>query len=128
MPGDRELLQQALEDGFVCGASERHDYELPATVSSTIAIAYSADGHTFASTHGDHTVKVFIFSSGKQVANLKGHPRTPWTVKFHPLDSNIVASGCLGFEVSFIHRSMRLHFLKNIYIYICIYTIVRYAM
>ena len=28
-----------------------------------------------------------------------GHPRTPWTVKYHPIDSNIVASGCLGSEV-----------------------------
>ena len=31
--------------------------------------------------------------------NLEGHPRTPWTVKYHPVDSNIVASGCLGFQV-----------------------------
>lgn len=28
-----------------------------------------------------------------------GHPRTPWTVKYHPCDSNIIASGCLGFQV-----------------------------
>ncbi|CAN0503997.1 unnamed protein product, partial [Ectocarpus sp. 12 AP-2014] len=27
------------------------------------------------------------------------HPRTPWTVKFHPKDARIVASGCIGSEV-----------------------------
>ena len=29
-----------------------------------------------------------------------GHPRTPWTAKYHPTDSDIIASGCLGCEVS----------------------------
>ena len=31
---------------------------LPETAKSTIALAFSADGEYFASTHGDHTVKV----------------------------------------------------------------------
>ena len=30
---------------------------------------------------------------------LSGHPRTPWTVKFHPNNSRYVVSGCLGFEI-----------------------------
>lgn len=30
---------------------------------------------------------------------LIGHPRTPWTVKFHPTNPKIIASGCLGFQV-----------------------------
>lgn len=67
-------------------------------VRSTISIAFSHDGKYFASTHGDHTVKVFEYPSGKQIACLDGHPRTPWTVRFHPNDSSIVASGCLGSE------------------------------
>lgn len=67
-------------------------------VRSTISIAFSHDGQYFASTHGDHTVKVFRYPSGEQIACLDGHPRTPWTVRFHPKDSSIVASGCLGFE------------------------------
>lgn len=53
----------------------------------------------FASTHGDHTVKITDFSRSKVVQTLRGHPRTPWTVKFHPKDSRIVASGCLASEV-----------------------------
>jgi activator-of-BECN1-regulated-autophagy protein 1 len=32
---------------------------------STISIAFSPDGNTFASTHGDHTVKIVQFSTGK---------------------------------------------------------------
>lgn len=71
---------------------------LPASTKSTISIAFSPDRERFASTHGDHTVKVVDFSSGRVVATLAGHPRTPWTVKFHPIDGDVVASGCLGFE------------------------------
>lgn len=67
-------------------------------VRSTISIAFSHDGQYFASTHGDHTIKVFRYPSGEQIACLDGHPRTPWTVRFHPKDSSIVASGCLGNE------------------------------
>lgn len=67
-----------------------------ALVRSTISIAFSHDGKYFASTHGDHTVKVFEYPSGRQIACLDGHPRTPWTVRFHPRDARILASGCLG--------------------------------
>eukprot|EP01036_Dinobryon_divergens_P027952 gene27954-36820_t len=51
------------------------------------------------STHGDHTVKVFLYVAGVQLRVFKGHPRTPWTVKYHPSDPNILASGCLGCQV-----------------------------
>jgi WD domain, G-beta repeat len=68
-------------------------------VRSTISIAFSCNAKFFASTHGDHTVKVFRYPEGDQVAFLDGHPRTPWTVRFHPKDPNILATGCLGSEV-----------------------------
>lgn len=38
-------------------------------VLSTIAIAFSPDGKTFATTHGDHTIKVFSYGNGKQVSS-----------------------------------------------------------
>ena len=66
---------------------------------STISIAFSSDSQTMASTHGDHTVKITCCSTGRLLETLEGHPRTPWTVKYHPLQNNIVASGCLGFQV-----------------------------
>uniref|UniRef100_A0A7S1XEV4 Anaphase-promoting complex subunit 4 WD40 domain-containing protein n=1 Tax=Compsopogon caeruleus TaxID=31354 RepID=A0A7S1XEV4_9RHOD len=67
-------------------------------VRSTISLAFSADGKLFASTHGDHSVKIFSYPDGTQMRSLEGHPRTPWTVQFHPQDSTYLASGCLGYE------------------------------
>ena len=66
---------------------------------STISVAFAHDGHTMASTHGDHTVKISCCSTGRLLQSLDGHPRTPWTVKYHPTDSRILASGCLGHQV-----------------------------
>lgn len=66
---------------------------------STISVAFSTDGAALASTHGDHTVKITCCHSGRLLKQLEGHPRTPWTVKFHPTNKYIVASGCLGFQV-----------------------------
>eukprot|EP00168_Porphyra_purpurea_P020063 TRINITY_DN826_c0_g1_i3.p1 TRINITY_DN826_c0_g1~~TRINITY_DN826_c0_g1_i3.p1 ORF type:complete len:679 (-),score=174.73 TRINITY_DN826_c0_g1_i3:164-2200(-) len=70
----------------------------PQQVRSTISIAFAADGSRFASTHGDHSVKVFDYPSGHLLTCLEGHPRTPWTVRFHPRRRDILASGCLGHE------------------------------
>jgi len=69
------------------------------TAVSTIAIAFAPNGRTMASTHGDHTVKVSSCHNGRLIRSLIGHLRTPWTVKYHPTNSNIIASGCLGFQV-----------------------------
>jgi activating molecule in BECN1-regulated autophagy protein 1 len=40
-----------------------------------------------------------------------GHPRTPWSVKFHPTDPRYVASGCLGFQVRYV--AVHLHGRRN---------------
>lgn len=66
---------------------------------STISIDFSPNGRTLASTHGDHTVKITCAHTGKLLRELEGHPRTPWTVKYHPTNFRIVASGCLGCQV-----------------------------
>ncbi|KAL6643399.1 hypothetical protein ACP70R_018956 [Stipagrostis hirtigluma subsp. patula] len=66
---------------------------------STIAAAFSPDGRTLASTHGDHTVKIIDCQTGKCLKVLLGHKRTPWVVRYHPLNSDIVASGSLDHEV-----------------------------
>ncbi|KAM3268127.1 hypothetical protein P3S67_031677 [Capsicum chacoense] len=66
---------------------------------STIAAAFSPDGRTLASTHGDHTVKIIDCQTGKCLKVLSGHRRTPWVVRFHPLDPEILASGSLDHEV-----------------------------
>lgn len=88
-----------------------------ALVRSTISIAFSCNGRYFASTHGDHTVKVFEYPEGRQVAFLEGHPRTPWIVRFHPNDPHVLATGCLGNEVriwNHVERTcMRMHTFQS---------------
>jgi activator-of-BECN1-regulated-autophagy protein 1 len=101
-PSYKRLIDRLLEKSFF-NAKEKHianDFPLTESVLSTIAIALSPDGETIATSHGDHTIKVFDFYTGKLRRIFYGHPRTPWTVKYHPSDSNLVASGCLGYEVS----------------------------
>ncbi|KAJ8749067.1 hypothetical protein K2173_013674 [Erythroxylum novogranatense] len=66
---------------------------------STIAAAFSPDGRTLASTHGDHTVKIIDCQTGYCLKVLSGHRRTPWVVRFHPLHAEILASGSLDYEV-----------------------------
>lgn len=66
---------------------------------STIAAAFSADGKTLASTHGDHTVKIIDCQTGRCLKVLSGHRRTPWVVRFHPVHPEILASGSLDHEV-----------------------------
>ncbi|OSX69348.1 hypothetical protein BU14_1600s0002 [Porphyra umbilicalis] len=71
----------------------------PAAVRSTISLAVAADGSRFASTHGDTAVRVWDLPSGLLRATLHGHPRTPWTVRWHPAERDVLASGCLGQQV-----------------------------
>ncbi|XP_068653731.1 uncharacterized protein [Aristolochia californica] len=66
---------------------------------STIAAAFSPDGKTLASTHGDHTVKIIDCQTGRCLKVLSGHRRTPWVVRFHPVHPEILASGSLDHEV-----------------------------
>ncbi|KAI3886104.1 hypothetical protein MKW92_006596 [Papaver armeniacum] len=66
---------------------------------STIAAAFSPDGKTLASTHGDHTVKIIDYQSGNCLKVLSGHRRTPWVVRFHPVNPKVLASGSLDHEV-----------------------------
>uniref|UniRef100_A0A803Q4D9 Transducin family protein / WD-40 repeat family protein n=1 Tax=Cannabis sativa TaxID=3483 RepID=A0A803Q4D9_CANSA len=66
---------------------------------STIAAAFSPDGKTLASTHGDHTVKIIDCETGSCLKVLSGHRRTPWVVRFHPLYPDLLASGSLDHEV-----------------------------
>ncbi|OQR97307.1 hypothetical protein THRCLA_07020 [Thraustotheca clavata] len=85
-------------------ASTKHEckyFDMPPMTKSAISIAFSPDGKTFASTHGDHTVKIICYRTGKILQTLVGHPRTPWSVKYHPTNPRYVASGCLGFQIRF---------------------------
>lgn len=95
---ERGLYEWATHDSLRHCASECCSLS-DAYPRSTIAVAISRDGNLSASTHGDHTVKIIDFNTGKFVRALEGHHRTPWTVRFHPLSCSMVVSGSLDYEV-----------------------------
>ena len=66
---------------------------------STFLMVFSPDKSLMASTHGDHNIYVTAVKSGACVQTLKGHPRTPWCIAFHPSHEGVIASGCLGGQV-----------------------------
>eukprot|EP00743_Colponemidia_sp_Colp-15_P006673 GILK01007196.1.p1 GENE.GILK01007196.1~~GILK01007196.1.p1 ORF type:complete len:533 (-),score=20.27 GILK01007196.1:158-1756(-) len=70
---------------------------------STIDLAFSPNGSTLASTHGDHTIKLINFATGVVKFVLEGHPRTPWTADFHPWDPDVLVSACLAGLVKIWH-------------------------
>ena len=66
---------------------------------STFLVVFSPDRELMASTHGDHNIYVTRTSNGKCLHTLKGHPRLPWCVAFHPTHKGLLASGCLDGHV-----------------------------
>eukprot|EP00794_Sanderia_malayensis_P016060 gene16060-17683_t len=66
---------------------------------TTFSFSFSPDGSKVASSHGDHHVKVFDLGTEKRVNILKGHPRTAWSLAFHPYHNNILATGCLAGQI-----------------------------
>ncbi len=87
--------------------------QLPENTKSTISISFNADGSAFASSHGDHTIKIIDSETFAVLHTLVGHPRTPWSVKCHPTDLNCVASGCLAGNVRIwdIGREQTIHLI-----------------
>ncbi|XP_042060431.1 uncharacterized protein LOC121804815 isoform X2 [Salvia splendens] len=94
----RQELRSWVESGSLLHISAKY-CPLQPPPRSTIAAAFSPDGKTLASTHGDHTVKIINCQTGKCLKVLSGHRRTPWVVRFHPLYPDILASGSLDHEV-----------------------------
>ncbi|GLI66589.1 hypothetical protein VaNZ11_010509 [Volvox africanus] len=83
----------AEEDFLQHSSSEYVEFRPPPR--SSIAAAFSLDGRYLASTHGDHTVKVIDVRTGRLIHSLAGHRRTPWVVRFSPVDPDVMASGSL---------------------------------
>lgn len=72
---------------------------LPSSNKSTFIMTFSPDGRRVASTHGDHRIYICDLNTGKLLDTLEGHPKTPWCLAWHPINTDILASGCLAGEV-----------------------------
>ncbi|XP_053600110.1 uncharacterized protein LOC128669361 [Plodia interpunctella] len=98
-PSNKIVLENAAEDILVRKQLNIRSCDLPGYPRSTFLMVFSPDGTKVASTHGNHNVYVSELASGKHVRILKGHPRTPWCIAFHPSHPQLIGSGCLGGQV-----------------------------
>ncbi|XP_045520339.1 uncharacterized protein LOC123711685 isoform X2 [Pieris brassicae] len=98
-PSNKTVLENVAEDILVQKPLKIRCCDLPGYPRSTFLMVFSPDGTKVASTHGNHNVYVSELASGKHVRILKGHPRTPWCIAFHPSHPELIGSGCLGGQV-----------------------------
>lgn len=96
---DHDLLLSYAEDTSVASCNRTEECELPGSPRSTFLVCFSPDKTKMASSHGDHTVRISDCKTFKCTKTLKGHPRTPWCITFHPSSDQLLASGCLGGQV-----------------------------
>lgn len=95
----RVNLEHICEDKVSKYKLEEVHTSLPSSVKSTFIMTFSPDGQRVASTHGDHRIYICDLNTGKLLDTLKGHPKTPWCLAWHPINRDILASGCLAGEV-----------------------------
>ncbi|XP_061385715.1 activating molecule in BECN1-regulated autophagy protein 1-like [Danaus plexippus] len=98
-PSNKTVLENVAEDVLVQKPLKIRCCDLPGYPRSTFLMVFSPDGTKVASTHGNHNVYVSELASGKHVRILKGHPRTPWCIAFHPSHPQLIGSGCLAGQV-----------------------------
>ncbi|CAG9099199.1 unnamed protein product [Plutella xylostella] len=98
-PSNKTVLENIAEDILVQKPLKTKCCDLPGYPRSTFLMVFSPDATKVASTHGNHNVYVSELASGKHVRILKGHPRTPWCIAFHPSHPQLIGSGCLGGQV-----------------------------
>lgn len=94
----KRTLLEFSEDKFI-ESQKSVPTKLPSGTRSTYAISFSSCGNFVATSTGDHFVHILKTNTGEHVKTLAGHPRTCWSVVFHPNNSNLIASGDLSGEV-----------------------------
>ena len=98
--GLETLAEEAAEERLAARELKVSECELRGhQTRSAFLVVFSPDRDLMASTHGDHNIYISHVSNGKCVRTLKGHPRTPWCIAFHPSRRGLLASGCLGGHV-----------------------------
>ncbi|XP_051127777.1 uncharacterized protein LOC127249142 isoform X3 [Andrographis paniculata] len=70
-----------------------------------LAIDFSPDGKMLASTHSDFSVRIFDCQTGRCLKVLTGHNSVSWTVKFHPIDPKVLATGSTDRVVHLWHAN-----------------------
>ncbi|XP_041986317.1 uncharacterized protein LOC121738357 [Aricia agestis] len=96
---NKMVLENIAEDILVKKPLKIRCCDLPGYPRSTFLMVFSPDGTKVASSHANHNVYVSDLATGKHVRILKGHPRTPWCIAFHPSHPQLIGSGCLGGQV-----------------------------
>lgn len=95
----KKCLELNCEDKISRYKLEEVHCSLPSSVKSTFIMTFSPDGRKVASTHGDHRIYICDLNTGKLLDTLDGHSKTPWCLAWHPINKEILASGCLAGEV-----------------------------
>ncbi|EDV28676.1 uncharacterized protein TRIADDRAFT_51829 [Trichoplax adhaerens] len=95
---DRHAMDQYAED-YAAQFTTHKSCDLPDTLRTTFVIAFSCNNQWIASAHGDHTIRICDIHTGQCFQTLSGHPRTPWTLAWHPKMKHVLASGCLGGQI-----------------------------
>ncbi|XP_030844730.1 activating molecule in BECN1-regulated autophagy protein 1 [Strongylocentrotus purpuratus] len=98
-PGRNDILKNHADFIGAKYSSQIVPLRLPSDVRSTFLVSFSYDSTLMASTHGNHHIYIWRVKTRKCILTLAGHPRTPWTIMFHPSSKEVLASGCLGGEV-----------------------------
>jgi WD40 repeat protein/tetratricopeptide (TPR) repeat protein len=103
MTPDGKYLTRAHPDGAVILDADtlRETASLPATDSAVVCVALSGDGRRAATAHADHTIRLWNWPEGRELAVLRGHSKAIDQVLFSP-DGERLASVSLG------DRSVRL--------------------
>ena len=97
--GVNQAIDELAENKLIDREFSVKQCQLRGPTRSCFLVVFSPDRRLMASTHGDHNIYVTEVKTGTCVQTLKGHPRTPWCIAFHPSFSDIIASGCLGGQV-----------------------------
>nr|XP_054761849.1 activating molecule in BECN1-regulated autophagy protein 1-like [Lytechinus pictus] len=98
-PGSNDILRNYADFISAKYSSKIVPLMLQSNVRSTFLVSFSHDSALMASTHGNHHIYIWRVKTQQCIQTLVGHPRTPWTIMFHPSSKEILASGCLGGEV-----------------------------
>ena len=100
----KHKFEEVLEYKTATSSRIHFNYNLQEPTKSTFVVAFSPDRTKIATLHGNHSINISDCFTFEILLTLKGHPRTPWCVAFHPHINSLLATGCLGGQVRHYHN------------------------